>query len=189
MKNLPLFSPSIFNQQNIHNSTNVTLPNTTGHQRILQICSFKGEVLCSTLCNPMDCSLPVSSVYGIFQARILEWVAISFSRGSSQPRDQTWVSHIAGRCFTVWATREAHLKVGGLKNRKEARWREYKRRRLQSCSLTTVVEHKVSENLVTAKKTTYRLQPLGHTRSHGHSSKAYEIYNTYMTPAPPPSPL
>ena len=47
---------------------------------------------CPTLCNPMDCSLPGSSVHGIFQARILEWVAISFSSGSSWPRDQTWVS-------------------------------------------------------------------------------------------------
>ena len=56
---------------------------------------------CLTLCNPMDCSPPGSSVHGIFQARILEWVAISFSRGSSQPRDQTQVSHIAGRCFTI----------------------------------------------------------------------------------------
>ena len=62
--------------------------------------------LCLTPCDPMDCSLPHSSVHGIFQARVLEWVAISFSRGSSQPRDQTRVSHIVGRCFTVWATRE-----------------------------------------------------------------------------------
>ena len=54
---------------------------------------------CPTLCNPMDCSPPGSSVHGIFQARILEWVAISFSRGSSQPRDRTQVSHIVGRCF------------------------------------------------------------------------------------------
>ena len=54
-----------------------------------------------TLCDPMDCSLSGSSVYGILQARILEWVAISFSRGSSQPRDQTQVSHIAGKCFTI----------------------------------------------------------------------------------------
>ena len=61
---------------------------------------------CPTLCDPMDCSLSGSSVYGILQARILEWVAISFSRGSSQPRDQTQVSHIAGRCFTIGATRE-----------------------------------------------------------------------------------
>ena len=59
---------------------------------------------CLTLCDPVDCSLPVSSVHGIFQARVLEWVAISFSRGSSQPRDQTWVSHTAGRHFTIWAT-------------------------------------------------------------------------------------
>ena len=49
-------------------------------------------------------NLPGSSVLGIFQAKILEWVAISFSRGSSQPRDWTRISHIAGRCFTIWAT-------------------------------------------------------------------------------------
>ena len=55
---------------------------------------------CPTLCNPMDCSLPGFSVHGIFQARVLEWVAISFSRGSSRPRDQTQVSLIAGRHFT-----------------------------------------------------------------------------------------
>ena len=61
----------------------------------------------STLCNPMDCSPPSSSVHGIFQARILEWVAISFSRGSSWPRDQTQVSCIAGRCFTTCAIMEA----------------------------------------------------------------------------------
>ena len=54
-----------------------------------------------TLCSPPD-----SSIHGIFQARVLKWVAISFSRGSSWPRDQTQVSRRAGRCFTVWATRE-----------------------------------------------------------------------------------
>ena len=60
----------------------------------------------SDSCYPMGCSLPGSSVHGIFQAIVLEWVAISFSRGSSQPRDWTQVSHIVGRCFTIWATRE-----------------------------------------------------------------------------------
>ena len=59
------------------------------------------------LCDPMDCSLPGSSVHGILQARILEWVAISSFRGSSRPRDQTQVSCIAGRFFTIWATKEA----------------------------------------------------------------------------------
>ena len=61
---------------------------------------------CPTICNPVDCSWPGSSVHGILQARILEWVAISFSRESSQPRDQTLVSCMAGRCFILWATRE-----------------------------------------------------------------------------------
>ena len=57
--------------------------------------------LCLTLCDPLDCSLPVSSVHGIFQARILECVAIPFSRGSSRPKDQTRVSRIADRFFTI----------------------------------------------------------------------------------------
>ena len=61
------------------------------------------------LCNPMDCSLPGSSVHGVLQARILEWVTMSFSRGSSWPRDWTQVTRIAGRLFTVWATWEAHI--------------------------------------------------------------------------------
>ena len=59
---------------------------------------------CLTLCKPMDGSPPGSSVPGTVQARILGWVAISFSRGSSWLRDQTQVSCITGRCFTVWAT-------------------------------------------------------------------------------------
>ena len=81
---------------------------------------------CPTLCDPMDCKLPASSVRGIFQARVLEWVAISFSRGSSQPRDQTQVSCIAGRCFTIWATREApnHMREGkrGWVPRQQSTW-------------------------------------------------------------------
>ena len=62
---------------------------------------------CSTLCSPMDCSLPGSSVHEIFQARILEWIAIPFSRGSSQLRGWTQVARIAGGFFIIWATREA----------------------------------------------------------------------------------
>ena len=62
--------------------------------------------MCPTLCDPMDCNPPSSSVHGILQARILEWVAFPFSRGSSQPRDQTEVSCTAGGFFTSWATRE-----------------------------------------------------------------------------------
>ena len=63
-----------------------------------------------TLCNPMDCSQPDSSVHGISQTRILEWVAIFFFRRSYQLRDQTCVSCIADRFFTVWVTREAQTK-------------------------------------------------------------------------------
>ena len=80
---------------------------------------------CLTLCNPMNRSTPGLPVHhqlwcpnlcdpmdyighGILQARILKWVAVPFSRGSAQPRDQTQVSHVAGRFFTSWATREAH---------------------------------------------------------------------------------
>ena len=58
-------------------------------------------------CNPVDCSLPGFSIHGILQAGIMEWVTISFSRGSSQPRDWTRVSRIGGRRFNLWATREA----------------------------------------------------------------------------------
>ena len=72
---------------------------------ILQVSEYRSlkKVLvtqsCLTLCDPMDCSLPGSSVHGILQGRIVEWVAIVFSRGSSWPRDLTWVF-----CITVWAT-------------------------------------------------------------------------------------
>ena len=62
---------------------------------------------CPILCDPMDCSLQGSSVHGIFQARVLEWLAISFSR-RSWPRGWTWLSCIVGRHFTIWATREVH---------------------------------------------------------------------------------
>ena len=72
---------------------------------------------CPTLCDPMDCGPPGSSVHGILQARILEWVAIPFSRRSFQFRDQTQVSHIASRFFTIWATQEAKQKPYLLSNK------------------------------------------------------------------------
>ena len=65
--------------------------------------------LCLTLCDPIDYSPPGSSVHGILQARILEWVAILFFSGSCRPRDWTCISCSAGRFFTIWATREAHF--------------------------------------------------------------------------------
>ena len=76
------------------------------------VCACMCSVIqsCLTLCDPMDCSPPGSSVHGIFLARILEWVAISYSRGFSQPRDQTAslaYSALAGRLFTTRTTWEA----------------------------------------------------------------------------------
>ena len=76
--------------------------------------SYKVKVLvvrlCQTLCDPINCSLPGCPVHGILQARILEWVAISSSRGSSQPKDRTQVSCITCGFFTIWATREGQGK-------------------------------------------------------------------------------
>ena len=66
--------------------------------------------LCPTLWDLMDCNLPGASIHGIFQARVLERVAISFSLRSSRIGYWTWVSHIVGRCFTIWATREVPYK-------------------------------------------------------------------------------
>ena len=73
------------------------------------------------LCDPMDCSPPESSVHGILQARILEWVAISFSRGSSLPRDGTRVSYIAGSFFTTEPPEKPHKKI---KQKIEMGWRD-----------------------------------------------------------------
>ena len=64
-------------------------------------CTYMHAQSCLTLCDPVDCSLPSFSVHGILQARILEWVTISFSRGSSCPRHQTQVSRIGGRRFNL----------------------------------------------------------------------------------------
>ena len=89
---------------------NPAIPRTVAHQASLSMKFprqeyWKGKVKvaqsCPTLCNPMD-----YTVHGILQARILEWVAFPFSRGSSQLRDRTQVSHIAGRFLTSWATRD-----------------------------------------------------------------------------------
>ena len=62
---------------------------------LLHVCARSVTQLCPTVCNPTDYSLPDSSVHGVFQARILDWVTISCSRGSSQPRDQTQVSCVS----------------------------------------------------------------------------------------------
>ena len=91
--------------------------------------SFKSQLTChdlllvgvsqsvlSNTVNPMDSGPPGSSVHGILQARIVEWIALPFSSGSSLPRDRTRVSYIAGRFFTIWATREAPISPSAFLN-------------------------------------------------------------------------
>ena len=81
-----------------------TSPTNTISYLVLS-CESEVAQSCPTLCDPMDRSPPGSSAHGIFQSRVLEWVAISFSRGSSQPRDQTRISRIEGRCFLLYCSR------------------------------------------------------------------------------------
>ena len=83
---------------------------TESQIKLVMVVYAKSLKLCPTLCNPMDCSPPGPSVHGIFQARILKWVAMPSSRGSSQCRDQTCVSYISfidGQVFITSATWEA----------------------------------------------------------------------------------
>ena len=84
-----------------------------GHYICLSVLVVGCEVAqsCPTLCNPMGCSLPGSSIHGIFQARVVEGIAISFFRGSSWPRDRTWVFHIVGRRFIIWTTRYYNVSI------------------------------------------------------------------------------
>ena len=85
------------------NSMDCSKPGFTVNHQLWNEGESESEVTqsCPTLGNPMDCNPPGSSIHGMFQARVLEWVAISFSRGSSRLRDRTRVSHIAGRLFTI----------------------------------------------------------------------------------------
>ena len=83
------------------------------------ICMYVCAQSCLTLCNPLDCSLPGSSVHGTFQAVKLKWVAFSSSRGSSLLRDQTFVSCIAGLFFICWAIWENHVNYISIKKIKK----------------------------------------------------------------------
>ena len=101
---------NIIHLQNFSSSWTETLyplNSNTSFLPSLSPCESESHPVVSDSLQPTNCSLSGSSVFGIFQARVLEWIAISFPRGSSQPRNRTWVSLIAGRCFTIWATRES----------------------------------------------------------------------------------
>ena len=91
----------------------ISLLSTWNYDNIVnQLCMCVSVAqLCLPLCDATDLSLPGFSVHGILQARILEWVAIPFSTGSSQPRDRTLVSCITGRFFTIWANLYSNTKL------------------------------------------------------------------------------
>ena len=82
-------------------------------QKIKNKITMKVKMKSLSLFDPVDFSPSGPSIHGIFQARILEWISIFFSRGSFQPRDRTQVSHILGRLFTLWATGESNNSVLG----------------------------------------------------------------------------
>ena len=103
-------SPKLPHDQTSKRDRNIR-PSPQGTRVFLYACVHaKSLQLCPTLCNSVDCSPPDSSVHGSLQARILEWVAMPSSRGSSQPRDQTHVSYVSwvgSRFFATRATWEA----------------------------------------------------------------------------------
>ena len=92
----------------------------SGYSLLSAAAAPKSLQSCPTVCDPMDCSPPGSSVHGIFRARILEWVAISFSRGFSRPRDRTCVCCTAGNFFT---TEPSGKPEGGGQGHKRCPWR------------------------------------------------------------------
>ena len=104
---LPAPRKLIFSYCPKHSSSSDILWLVEAHGQQSQKYSIYVCVSCSVVSNSLWSHLPGSSVHGILQARILEWVAIPFSRVSSRPRDQTPVSCIVGRFFTIWATKEA----------------------------------------------------------------------------------
>ena len=99
---------------------------------------------CPTLCNPMDCSLPVYSAHGISEARILEWIAISFARGSSWLRDQNHIFCLAGGFFTTWEAQDIH-KSPKIKNR--CHYTKRKVRKNQSSNCQHLLDYRESKGI------------------------------------------
>ena len=91
----------------ILNSLHQNIDSPVSFRPLLKGAFYLDAQLCPTLCNPMDCSLPGSSIHWVFQARMLEWAAFSFSRGSSWPRDCPCIFYIGRKVLFHWAIREA----------------------------------------------------------------------------------
>ena len=103
------FQLTIYSQHYFETETRQRFYNITYEYTTVYYCCCLVAKSWSTLCNPMDCSSPGFPVHWTSHLRILEWVAISFSRGSSWPRDQTCVSCTGRWILYCWATREAHI--------------------------------------------------------------------------------
>ena len=105
-------------------------PSSWPHLNLI-ISPSESRSVCLTPCDPMDCSPPGFSFHEIIQARILEWVASPFARGSSQPRDQTQVFRIAGRFFTIWATGKSMKQITSHRCKQMEEYTLYRRRQWQ----------------------------------------------------------
>ena len=98
---IPCIASQIFNHWTTRQVPTVDFQSCSYVREQLLCAAAKLLQSCLTLCNPVDCSPPVSSVHGILQARILKWIATPSSKGSSQPRDQTCISYVS--CTGMWA--------------------------------------------------------------------------------------
>ena len=147
--------------------------------------------LSPTLWNSMDCSQPGSSVHGVLLARIFEWVAMPFSRGSSWPRDPTRVSCVAAGCFTFWATREVHSFYTNRQNCLTDKWQIFCSSRetqlmLQEDATYSFYNRSVAHTITHAYQSQGHWHPWSTTRRHS-DSRTY-LHIAWLAPAAQPPP-
>ena len=160
------------------------------------MCAFSDALSWSTLCDPMDCSLPGSSVHGILQARILEWVAISSSGASYWPKDWTHISCFAGGFFYHWVTWEAlwdlyltaYLRTSLVAQRFK-RLPRMQETRVRSLGWEDPLEKEMATHFSTLawripwREEPGRLQPMGSQRvRHDWATSLHSLWGLYLAP-------